>query len=322
MEESNEIKEPSQTWKGKNYFLCGKKIYVAPKFYNCFGTLSFVIIISISFIYCVILETDFKEKKKLKKLSLTLFLILTFFVLIFGLLCAFSDPGAMPTNILTPKELKNANTCSKNRLFYINGFRHKVKFCYTCQIIRPPGVSHCKTCNICVEKFDHHCPWVGNCIGKNNYKFFFCFLSLFNLLVYVIIICSLVFIFKKKKYYPIIIIVLAFLALLFVTSLIIYHTYFVCRNMSTYANLKMREIFIIIGNPFSRKKWNKNCYLSLFKKYYKRASYIEKKENKKYRNSNESELLVINDNNNNKFSSSNNERVTKYQNAKNLVKDK
>jgi hypothetical protein len=92
--------------------------------------------------------------------------------------------------------------------------------------------------------------------------------------------------------------------------------------MSTYANLKMREIFIIIGNPFSRKKWNKNCYLSLFKKYYKRTSYNEKKENKKYRNSNESELLVMNENSTNKFSSSNNERVTKYQNAKKLVKDK
>ena len=89
-------------------------------------------------------------------------------------------------------------------------------------------------------------------------------------------------------FFAVVVFVLAFLALLFVTSLIIYHTYFVCRNMSTYANLKMREIFIIIGNPFSRKKWNKNCYLSLFKKYYKRASYIEQKENKKYRNSNES----------------------------------
>ena len=321
MEEISENKELSQTWKGKNYFLCGKKIYIAPKFYNCFGTLLFIILLSISFIYLVILEIDNKKHKKFKISSLILFITLTIFVLLFGLLCAFSDPGALPTNILSPKELKNANTCSKNRLFYVNGFRHKVKFCYTCQIIRPPGVSHCKTCNICVERFDHHCPWVGNCIGKNNYKFFFCFLTLFNILVYTIIICCLIFVLMKKKYYPVIIIIFAFLALLFVTSLIIYHTYFVCRNMSTYANLKMREIFIIIGNPFSRKKWNKNCYLSLFKKYYKRASYIEKSQKKNKKNRNESELMLVNENNHNnqtnEFSSFSHDKVTKYQKSKN-----
>lgn len=71
---------------------------------------------------------------------------------------------------------------------------------------------------------------------------------------------------------------MSFLALLFITSLIIYHTYFVCRNMSTYANLKMREIFIIIGNPFSRKKWNKNCYLSLFKNIIKELLIMKKKK--------------------------------------------
>ena len=81
-----------------------------------------------------------------------------------------TDPGALPTNCLTPNELKNVVTCSKNRMCYITGIKYKVKFCNTCHIIRPPGVSHCKTCNICVEKFDHHCPWVGNCLGKNTYQ--------------------------------------------------------------------------------------------------------------------------------------------------------
>jgi len=52
-----------------------------------------------------------------------------------------------------------------------------VQLCPDCEIVRTPRSRHCGTCNQCVERFDHHCPWINNCIGINNHKYFMIFVS-------------------------------------------------------------------------------------------------------------------------------------------------
>lgn len=89
---------------------------------------------------------------------------------IYSIICTCSDPGVLPNNINVPSIVKNFYLDGKSKYHFIRGFKFKMKFCSTCNIFKPPGVSHCKKCNACVEKFDHHCPWIGNCVGKNNYK--------------------------------------------------------------------------------------------------------------------------------------------------------
>lgn len=46
------------------------------------------------------------------------------------------------------------------------------KRCPTCYIIKTPRVFHCKVCDCCISVHDHHCPWLGTCIGQRNHQWF------------------------------------------------------------------------------------------------------------------------------------------------------
>lgn len=47
------------------------------------------------------------------------------------------------------------------------------KRCKICSGPRPARAYHCVTCNQCVLFMDHHCPFTSNCVGQENYPFFF-----------------------------------------------------------------------------------------------------------------------------------------------------
>ena len=61
--------------------------------------------------------------------------------------------------------------------------------CDLCEMRIQDHSKHCKSCNRCCHKFDHHCNWLNNCVGVENYNLFI--IATFALLGYVV--CNFIF---------------------------------------------------------------------------------------------------------------------------------
>ena len=170
-------------------------------------------------------------------------------------------------------EKKHDQTNVDERMKYldvVNGRMTKIKYCITCDIYRPPRTVHCGLCNCCIERLDHHCPWLGTCIGKRNYKYFIIFVTLVAILVvkctgiciYHAIsstykdcvvddesketICSL----STKQAVSIGLACFSSFCGFFVFWLQGYHYYLLFRNETTNENLK--GSYELLGNPFDK----------------------------------------------------------------------
>ncbi|OCF37477.1 hypothetical protein I316_00601 [Kwoniella heveanensis BCC8398] len=71
---------------------------------------------------------------------------------------------------------------SQDRSLMAKSNTGEARWCKKCEGWKPDRCHHCRHCEQCVLKMDHHCPWVGSCVGYHNYKPFFLFINYATLL--------------------------------------------------------------------------------------------------------------------------------------------
>ena len=142
----------------------------------------------------------------------------------------------------------------------------QIRFCLACQIEQPSRSKHCKECERCVALHDHHCPWLGVCVGQNNRRWFYLYLALqMTLLWWGDVLAVEAFDWHEGGVWAVcvnslrggLLVVLGFFTLM-VTLLFAFHTYLASRNVTTWELLSWYKISYLKdfdrreGSPYSR----------------------------------------------------------------------
>ena len=279
---------------GNNYILCNFSSVVGHKFYYmifgfCLYSIPYFLMLAI-----LIIER--------KSISIGFPIVVTTFFyliqLISTIMGGFSDPGIMTRQ----RDDYFYGPSRPSFRYVINGHLFQINYCYTCSLFKPPRTSHCSVCDNCVLRFDHHCIWLGTCIGKRNYRYFYFLTLSINIKAIFQIIYSLYYIIiyakkleKKEEYSKLILwgfTALCLYNLLFVMfftgKLFILHTWLLFHNLTFYENVKRKFRKVPSVNPFNKylcyswdkiifKLPSKSFFLSIISKILKDEEKNEKK---------------------------------------------
>ncbi|EAR88111.2 DHHC zinc finger protein (macronuclear) [Tetrahymena thermophila SB210] len=192
-----------------------------------------------------------------------------------------------PVNI--SKNMKINGQINQNQMPFV-----EKRYCTSCYINMPLRAKHCKDCKRCVARFDHHCPYVGNCIGEKNKCVFYWFLilQLIELLVGFIEVLKYNEFDQSDKLayniYTIFCFIIIAFFFIFVLLLFVYHSYFGSLNITTWEYASWEKISYLqdipygFGSPFSMglaKNCRSFCTFRLFQKEVTDPQYVRYPQN-------------------------------------------
>jgi len=157
--------------------------------------------------------------------------------------CTYTDPGGIPLGFPEEYETKEQTTGGGESpaaftLTVETNKKGERRKCEKCSKVKPDRSHHCSICKRCILKMDHHCPWVNNCVGFHNYKFFLLFLFWVVILAVVVAACLLMntIDFFSKGGSDILIVALFIIAIVFGFGLAMFagtHFAYVFKNQTT-----------------------------------------------------------------------------------------
>ncbi|KAJ1438402.1 DHHC palmitoyltransferase-domain-containing protein [Ochromonadaceae sp. CCMP2298] len=101
------------------------------------------------------------------KVFIGLFAVLTN---VFLFLTATTDPGIL----FEPDQESSTHTNHTTHTAHTTHINHTHEFCEICRVSSADSY-HCPECDYCIASCDHHCPWMGQCIGRGNMRWFIIF---------------------------------------------------------------------------------------------------------------------------------------------------
>ncbi|KAL3527913.1 hypothetical protein ACH5RR_012569 [Cinchona calisaya] len=255
-----------KVWKGKNKFFLNGRLIFGPDASSLIVTLLLIIVPVV--LFCSFVARNLIHEFPAQNAGYAVFAVAVMFtihVLLLLFLTSACDPGIVPRSPHPPEDVSGYDSSAsievsgrqslqlpRTKEVFVNGLPVRVKYCETCMIYRPPRCSHCSVCDNCVEQFDHHCPWVGQCIGKRNYCCFFLFVSSSALLCIFVFSMSALYMkflmddfgtaWEAVKESPASIVLMAYCFVLFwfVGGLTGFHLYLIGTNQTTYENFRYK----------------------------------------------------------------------------------
>jgi len=151
------------------------------------------------FVNCMILLEDEAPGPMFGVVCLVVHHILMFFLVWSFAMSIMVDPGRVP-EWFARLEMERQGMHLPDKLLKLDADEYKQlaqesqggsiekkldgsgRWCRKCVKVKPDRCHHCRVCQRCVLKMDHHCPWINNCVGYYNYKYFYLFI-LYALLI-------------------------------------------------------------------------------------------------------------------------------------------